>query len=73
MRSIRSMEYTGIGVHKNQGQPCLITEAGEVLHQRIHTGTNWGQIYLYYADFSFWTRITWIAPRLRAAMLKNGS
>ena len=31
------MEYVGIDVHKNQSQICLITEAGEVLHQRIHT------------------------------------
>ena len=29
------MEYVGIDVHKNQSQICLITEAGEVLHQRI--------------------------------------
>jgi len=31
------MAYGGIDVHKNQSQICLITEAGEVLHQRIHT------------------------------------
>src|SRR5262249_12511172 len=29
--------YVGIDVHKNQSQIGLITEAGEVLHQRIHT------------------------------------
>jgi hypothetical protein len=31
------MEYVGIGVHKNQSQICLITEAVEVLPQHIHT------------------------------------
>jgi hypothetical protein len=31
------MEYVGLDVHKNQSQICLITEAREVLHQRIHT------------------------------------
>jgi hypothetical protein len=31
------MEHVGIDVHKNQSQICLITAAGEVLHQRIHT------------------------------------
>jgi transposase len=31
------MEYVGIDVHKNQSQICLLTETGEVLHQRIHT------------------------------------
>ena len=31
------MEHVGIDVHKNQSQICLIPEAGEVLHQRIHT------------------------------------
>jgi transposase len=31
------MDYVGIDVHKNQSQICLITEAGEVLHQRLHT------------------------------------
>jgi len=31
------MEHIGIKVHNNQSQICLITEAGEVLHQRIHT------------------------------------
>jgi hypothetical protein len=31
------MEHVGIDVHKNQSQICLITEAGEVLHQRIQT------------------------------------
>jgi hypothetical protein len=31
------MEHVGIDVHKNQSQICLLTEAGEVLHQRIHT------------------------------------
>jgi hypothetical protein len=31
------MEYVGIDVPKNQSQICLSTEAGEVLHQRIHT------------------------------------
>jgi hypothetical protein len=32
-----AMEYVGIDVHKNQSQICLLTETGEVLHQRIHT------------------------------------
>ena len=31
------MDYVGIDVHKKQSQLCLITQAGEVLHQRIHT------------------------------------
>ena len=31
------MEHVGIDGHKNQSQICLITEAGEVLHQRIQT------------------------------------
>jgi len=31
------MDYVGIDVHKNQSQICLLTETGEVLHQRIHT------------------------------------
>lgn len=31
------MEHGGIDVHKNQSQICIFTEAGEVLHQRIHT------------------------------------
>ena len=31
------MEYVGIDVYKNQSQICLITDTGEVLHQRIHT------------------------------------
>jgi transposase len=31
------MEHVGIDVHKNQSQICIFTEAGEVLHQRIHT------------------------------------
>jgi len=31
------MEYVGIDVHKNQSQICVITDASEVLHQRIHT------------------------------------
>ena len=31
------MEHVGIDGHKNQSQICLITEAGEVLYQRIHT------------------------------------
>jgi hypothetical protein len=31
------MEHVGIDVYKKQRQICLITEAGEVLHQRIHT------------------------------------
>ena len=31
------MEHVGIDVHKNQSPICIFTEAGEVLHQRIHT------------------------------------
>jgi transposase len=31
------MEHIGIDVHKNQSQICIVTEAGEILQQRIHT------------------------------------
>jgi site-specific recombinase XerC len=31
------MEHVGIDVHKNHSQICLVTKAGEFLHQRLHT------------------------------------
>jgi transposase len=31
------MVHSGIDVHTNQSQICIVTEAGALLHQRIHT------------------------------------
>jgi len=47
------MEYVGIDVYKNQSQICLITDAGEVLHQRIHTQRERRAAVLALSQFSF--------------------
>jgi len=47
------MEYVGIDVYKNQNQICLITDAGEVLHQRIHTQRERRAAVLALSQFSF--------------------
>jgi hypothetical protein len=40
------MEHIGIDVHKNQSQIYIVTEAGELLHQRIHTQRERLAVYL---------------------------
>ena len=35
------MGYVGIDGHNNQRQRCLLSEAGEVVHQRIWTHRAW--------------------------------
>jgi len=47
------MEYVGIDVYKNQSQICLITDTGEVLHQRIHTQRERRAAVLALSQFSF--------------------
>jgi hypothetical protein len=47
------MEYVGIDMHKNQSQICLITDAGEVLHQSIHTQRERFAAVLTLSQFSF--------------------